>query len=280
MIRRFITAAAVASTLLFAVTVSAQEGGHDEVTLKNGGTIRGTVVSSEPGTSVKIIEMGQREVRVIPWAQVGDVERGKYAPKAQPGPTGPGYGYGTPAPPPEPKLGTPGVVRLHLVSPEPAQVIEHVGTSVGGMGGYTVVIEQLRPVCTAPCGQIVDGTKGQAFAVTGRFPMPRPFNLNGYTGDVTLHLKPGSSGLRIGGVMAIIFGGSALIPGVTMLAIGSSSEIGTSTMKSAGIGLTVGGALVLTGGIVMAALSGSKLQIEEGGPRTGKIEPRYWMGEF
>src|SRR3954466_16159492 len=109
MSRRCMKGGIVAAVLAVASAAIADDLGNDEVTLKNGGSVRGTVVSSEPGTSVKIIEMGEKTVRVIPWAQVSDVERGKYAPKApaQPGPAGPGYGTappGQPIAPPEPKL--------------------------------------------------------------------------------------------------------------------------------------------------------------------------------
>lgn len=95
-------AALAAVSLLFATSARAQDVGQDEVTLNNGGSIRGTLISSEPGTSVKILEAGQKEPRVIPWSQVSDVERGKYAPKGavQPGPAGPGYG--APVTPPRP----------------------------------------------------------------------------------------------------------------------------------------------------------------------------------
>ena len=89
-----LVAALLACGLSLSATARADEPGPDEVTLKNGGTIRGTIVSSEPGTSVKIIEMGQTQTRILPWSQVSDVEKGKYAPRtaAQPGPAGPGYG--------------------------------------------------------------------------------------------------------------------------------------------------------------------------------------------
>jgi hypothetical protein len=276
--RHIATAALVASSMLFALTSHAQEGGNDEVTLKNGGSIRGTVVASEPGTSVKIIEMGQKEVRVIPWSQVSDVERGKYAPKApaQPGPAGPGYGAAPPPPAPiEPKLGSPGIVRLHVESPEPAQIIEHVGTSVGAAGAYTVVVHQLRPVCSAPCDRVVDGSGGQEFGVTGRFPV-KTFTLTPYSGDVTLRVKPGSTGLRLGGWFVTPLAGATLIGGVSFLAVG-----GSSTFRNAGIGMVVGGAVALAGGIAMLATSGTKVKLEqEGSARTGKIKPRYWMGEF
>src|SRR5262249_55329835 len=157
-----LAAAALAVGLLIGAGAGAEEPGQDEVTLKNGGTIRGTVVASEPGTSVKIIEMGQEEPRVMPWSQVSDVEKGTYALKAarvQTGRAGRGYGAAPPPaplprPPPQaaerppPKLGDPGVIRLHIESPKPARLIERASALVGTYGPYGVVLTAERTVCT------------------------------------------------------------------------------------------------------------------------------------
>lgn len=253
----------------------------DEVTLKNGGVIRGTVVASEPGTSVKIIEMGQKEVRVIPWAQVSDVERGKYAPNA-PGPARPGYAVAPPPqvlPPPEPQLGQPGVVRLHVDSPVPTQVVEHAGTTVGMAGGYGVVFTQLRPVCAAPCDQVVDGSRGQGFTITGPFPSPGMFTFADMRGDVTLSVKPGSIGGRWGGLMLTILGGSTLLTGAILLPLAIDRSTG---MRNAGIGMVAGGGVALVGGIVLLATTGTKIRLDQGAPsrRTAQVKPRYWLGEF
>jgi len=282
---RLLAATFAALSLFFAAGAFAQEGGQDEVSLKNGGAIRGTVVSSEPGTSVKIIEMGQKAVRVIPWAQVSDVERGKYAPKgaAQPGPAGPGYGMAPPRalPAPEPQMGQPGVVRLHVDSPVPTQVVEHAGTTVGMAAGYGVVFTQLRPVCVAPCDRVIDGSRGQGFAITGPFPTPGMFNFANMTGDVTLFVKPGSIGGRWGGLMLTILGGSTLLTGAILLPL--ALERSTS-MRNAGIGMLAGGGVALVGGIVLLATTGTKIRFEQqaGGPvaRAGQAKPRYWLGEF
>ena len=114
MIRCSFTCSILVALSLLASSALAQDPGVDEVTLKNGGSIRGTVISSEPGTSVKILEMGSKEPRVIPWAQVGDVEKGKYAPKSavQPGPAGPGYGAAIPDEPLAPPRVQPGSVEV------------------------------------------------------------------------------------------------------------------------------------------------------------------------
>lgn len=283
--RKLLASSIAALAFLAAATAFGQEMGQDEVTLKNGGVVRGTVVASEPGTSVKIIEMGQKEVRVIPWAQVSDVERGKYAPRAhaQPGPAGPGYGMMPPPPPqmapPEPQLGQMGVVRLHIDSPVPAQLIEHAGTSVGAYGGYGVVITQLRPVCMSPCDRVIDGTRGQGFTLTGEFPSPSLFRFSDMRGDVHMRVEPGSTGRRIGGAWATILGGSVFLTGVIMLPISLGNT--TSSLRGSSIAMTVGGGIALAGGIALLATSGTKVFFhQERDRRTGARQPRYLLGEF
>jgi hypothetical protein len=145
--------------------------GRDEVVLKNGGTIRGTVVSVEPGSKVVILEMGAKSPRTLTWAEVADVQKDRYpaddaAKKAEPGAAGPGYAGAEPAAPVEPTPGK-GVVKVHIESKKPVKLIEHVGTAVGAAGGYVIAVEQLRVACASPCDRVVDGSRGQEFAIVG-----------------------------------------------------------------------------------------------------------------
>jgi hypothetical protein len=278
--------AVLAAGLLAGAGAGAQEPGQDEVTLKNGGTIRGTVVASEPGTSVKIIEMGQKEPRVIPWSQVSDVEKGKYAPKApvQPGPAGPGYGVAppqAPLPPPQapeappPKLGDPGVIRLHIDSPRPARLVERASALVGTYGPYGVVLTAQRTVCTSPCDTVFDARPGHVFVLADdTFPSPGPIVFAGMKGDVTLHVQPGSFGQRIGGATAIVLGSLAAVGGAIALPLGLAStttdlNTGVSvtvpdrTLRNTGIGLLVGGAAALAGGIALYVDGATKVDMEQ-----------------
>lgn len=299
-------AVALLAGLLSLSTVGRAAGddarGQDEVTLKNGGTIRGTVVSSEPGTSVKIIELGDTQARVIPWSQVSDVEKGKYAPRTdvQPGSAGLGYASAPPppvaAPPaPEPKMGDPGVVRLHIDSPRPATVIEQRSALVGAYGGYGVVLAGERTVCTSPCDAVVDGSGGRVFRLASdAYPEPGPFGFTGMKGDVTMHLAPGSTGRRVGGVLAIVFGSIAVLTGAVLLPVGLDStttdentgvtvKVPSSRATSAGAGLLGGGIAAIVGGSVLFVTGATKMSLEprSAAPaKTARIEPRYWMGEF
>jgi hypothetical protein len=282
----------------------ADEPGQDEVTLKNGGSIRGTIVSSEPGTSVKIIEVGQTQPRVIPWSQVSDVEKGKYAPKTatQPGPAGPGY-VAPPAPPPQPqpeehqpKLGDPGVVRLHIETPIPATVIEHRYALIGTYRGYGLVLHGERNVCSSPCDKIIDGSQGSEFRLADNdFPSGGSWSLATMKGDVTLRVEPGSKPKRTGGGWMLALGTTAAVTGALVLPFG---QIATTTdantgkdlpvpnypVRNAGIGLLVGGVAVLGVGIALVVTGATNVTLTQGAPPTGakaaSAKPRYWMGEF
>lgn len=296
--RRLLAAGLAALSLIVAASARAEEPGLDEVTLKNGGSIRGTVVTSEPGTSVKVLEIGQREPRVIPWSQVSDVERGKYAPKvtAQPGLAGPGYG-GAPLPPapqvpppPEPKLGTPGVVRLHIDSPAPVRLFEVAGVSVGVVGGYSASVQHLRPVCGGTCDRVIDGSEGQSFAVTGAFPAPPAFSLGSYQGDVSLRVQPGSLGRRIGGVTLITLGGLGVLLGAALLPLALGDGVLTtpgstnSSLTHGAAGTLAVGAVALAGGIALVVTSSTKIalqpRVEVPAGNVAQSRPRYWLGEF
>ncbi len=278
----------VSSSLAFA-----QDAGQDEVTLKNGGSVRGTVVSSDPGTSVKIIELGSKEPRVIPWSQVSDVEKGKYAPKAapQPGAAGPGYG-GPPIPvppagPPPARMGDPGVVKLHVESPEPVQIIQHEDAGTVAIGRYAVTFDRMHLVCTSPCDQPIDG-RGQILTAGGDFPGVFRLNLDGRSGDANLTVRPGSWGRRRGGFVAISLGVAAIVGGATLLVIEKNSgpdfldPHAQPASTAPGIGITTAGAVVLAGGIALVATSGSSFKLEGGGggTETGAVKPRWWRGEF
>ena len=295
---------AASALLLCSGAAAADDGlGNDEVTLKNGGMLRCTLVSSEPGVAVKLLIAGEKEARVVPWSQVGDVEPNKFAPKpsaVQPGSAGPGYAQ--PVMPtrvegPAPALGSPGVVRLHIDSPAPVVVRAHA-TAYGQVGAYGFVIDAARPVCASPCDKVIDGSLGQDFTVGGSgVTESRRFGLSGMTGDVQLNVSPGSQGLRVGGAWLTILGGTAAISGAVLMV--TSVALTTPTFNSngtetpgktnggllgAGAGVTAVGGAMLIGGIVALVASKTSVEVHSGSgsgelPVTGRA-PRYWAGEF
>lgn len=277
--RGVMVGALVALSLFAAAPAGAQETGQDEVTLNDGSRIRGTVVASEPGTSVKIIELGGTVPRVFPWSAVSGVERGKYAPHEAPPPDVGGIlgGRGA-APGTMPKLGAPGVVRLHVESPVPAEVVV-AAVSTGYVGGYGFQLS--RTLCFAPCDRVIDGSQGQYFQVRGRFPTAS-FDLLKSKGDMTLKVDPGKSGARIAGILFTALGGAAMLAGGAGLAFSASAAGDYADIRTPSIGLLAGGSAVLIAGVVMWVKLSTHLKLEPSAVAmaTTARAPRYWAGEF
>jgi hypothetical protein len=275
--------------------------GQDEITLKDGGTVRGTIVSSRPGVGVKIIELGTTEAKMIPWAQVGDVEKGKFAASkkaaAKAGSAGPGYAAAVPVQVPAEAPQT--SVRLHVESPLPALVYSHQ-TAYGAVGGYGFVVDAASPVCSSPCDKVFDSMSGQTYTAGGDFTPSAPFSLSGTRGDMELSVQPGSRTLRVAGywltysgIILTVIGGSLALTGAlvssdntTVNADGTTSSTGSSMGWLTPTGLAVGGGgiAMLIGGIVAIVESKTKIDLHPmgGGVVGGTVgaAPRYWMGEF
>ena len=210
---------------------------QDEITMKDGGTLRGTVVSVEPGTQVKVIEMGTATVRTIPWSQVADVERGKYAPKAkvEPGDAGPGYGspaapLAAPVAPLVTHRTTPSSndaahkVRLHIETPKPVWVRSPNATTTTYVGNVAVGQETNVTVCASPCDQEIPFNDGDVFVAHGNFPGgAKTFSLAEMGDSADLDVKPGSAGRRDGGIASIVGGSVVVVIGVG-LALGGALQ--------------------------------------------------------
>jgi hypothetical protein len=309
----------LASLLLAVGTASADPDpvGNDEVTLKDGGSVRGTVVSSEPGVSVKILELGERVARVIPWDQVNGVERGKFAPvPTTVPPASPGPGFASPPLQQGPALGAPGVVRLHVESPVPVQIYSHVlsyglnGTASGvgngngiGVGegntlmvGDNPMLDTPTQVCTSPCDRVIDGSHGQEFSAAGPNATESPwFNLAGSTGDMQLDVSPGSPGLRTGGLWLLSGGGASIGLGTALAVLGAvgSDKVSSGAfvhqsnggLETAGFVTLGAGVAVVVGAIVMVATSRTEIHLHPAGVSSASSKPaeakaRYWAGEF
>lgn len=178
-------AGVLACALLVPSVARAQDVGNDEVTLKDGGSLRGIVISSEPGVGVQILEYGQKEPRTIPWDQVSDVVRDKFAPRPPPAApeapavsvvTVPGGSIAVAAGASAAGAGAP-PVRLHVESPVPVDVVTH---------GYDPATDSTVPktLCVSPCDAYLHPELGQTLVVRGaHVTESRPFTLEGATGD-------------------------------------------------------------------------------------------------
>jgi hypothetical protein len=256
--------------------------GQDEVTLKNGGTIRGTLVSVEPGVGVKIIELGGSAPREIPWAQVADVDRGKFAPKGAGQAASPTAMPRLPLPPPqmapvERVMEAP--VRLHVESPVPATVQSHEVVARYGWAALT----RDRDVCTSPCDAVLDSSSGLTYTVSGDFTGSPSFSLAGRHGDVEVAVSPGSRGARAGGIVLTALGGAGALVGGLVAIAGADQDTarnpsgsGTETAGFVAVGVGVAVALV---GVVTIVTARTTIDVRTQGEKSARA-PRYWAGEF
>lgn len=279
-------ALALVAALGWTALASAGESlGDDEVSLKNGGMIRGTVLSTEPGQKVVIKESATGKMRTIPWGQVADVQRGKYAEKknTQPGDAGPGYEG--PDVEEAPAAGV-GVVKVHIDSPEPVAIFEQVATSVASVGVYAVAVGHNAAVCESPCDLLIDGRRGQDFYVIGDgIPGSDFFKLSKYQGDVTVKVDPGSNiALDAGWIMLWPSIGLSTVSGLVFgLAVANAPD-SPGFVAAGGVGLGVGLGLLVTS-IILIATGPTGIEVVAGPPgptasRPREVKPRYWAGEF
>ncbi len=272
--------------------------GNDEVLLKSGGSLRGTVVAVEPGTQVVFLVSGEKSPRTLPWAEVADVEKGKYGggedeeegdakEKPRKGDAEEEEEDGAPA--------RPGKVRLHIESDEPVQLIEEVASSYGVVAGYGVYAVQTRVACASPCDRVVDGSRGQRFIVQGDgVPPSETFVLNDRNEDTTVKVDAGSPGLLIGGNWLTGVGAAAAVTGAVMLPIAYALDDSSSTMSSIKVagGVTLGvGLAMLAAGIPMIIAGDTDVELtptttaldwnaEKSSYRPRAKAPNYWLGQF
>ncbi|AKT44066.1 hypothetical protein [Chondromyces crocatus] len=255
--------------------------GEDELLLKNGGMIRGTIVSVEPDREVVIVVYGTGEQRRIPWADVDKVDRGKHTqrptPEALPPPPAPPAHAAPPPPPPvaprgepaSPPPGTPGIVKLHIEANKPNIGLYEVtasGVIVGMRGSASVVMARLA--CVAPCDKLIDGRAGQTFYFDGNdINTSGGFRLEGQTGRFVARVDAGSAGARTGGVWLTSAGATGILAGGLTLGIGAATDDGTPGNPGAamvpigGVALGVGAALLIPG-IILIATTGTSFTLE------------------
>jgi len=163
----------------------------------------------------------------------------------------------------EPPTDKDGVVRLWVQSSEPQ--IQLLRTSFarvqGGSGsGGTVGFSSI--VCRAPCGVVVDGSLGEAFTFgIQESPRTNQFQLVGWKGDVTAHVKPASPGLRLGGFTLLGFGGVSLLSGTVFALSGAPNSDTFSTVT------IVSGAAALLAGYWMFRAGAPEMSLTQGRPQ-------------
>ncbi|WP_437723081.1 hypothetical protein [Sorangium sp. So ce861] len=254
-------------------------GGEDEIRLKNGGMLRGTVVDVHPERPVVVVLAGTGEERTVPWSEIDRLERGASAgPSArEPAPRGPV------AP-----LGTPGIVRVHIETDEPqVQLMVVTGKRTVRQGGSTTRSTLADVVCRAPCDAIIDSRDGEEFFFGGKGIVPSSeFQLFDRSGDVSIKVHPGSTvGDTIGDVMTYMgwltaVAGGLIIANAYLQEDQHESHHGAKVMGFSTVG--AGAALVISG-YVLTAASQTTYELSTPGPRAlvvPKVQPTGFVWRF
>ena len=215
----------------------------DVVTLRDGSVIRGTISEVFPERQVTIISAaGDRHT--FAWAEVADL---RYA-----------------GPAAAPVIG-PGRPQLHIESSKPRQVrlYEVQGTALvtpGMSWGHHAQAQQVRPVCTAPCDRVIDGTYGQSFFFGGEGVTPsRRFTLDEHDGPMTARVRPGRPGVLVGGILLTSMSIAPLISGSIFVSLSEGPT--TIRTRNTGITLSAVGASMLISGIIMVALGRTRVEL-------------------
>lgn len=164
---------------------------------------------------------------------------------------------------------TPGLPRLHIDADKPVTLKEETRPP----GDKPSV----RPVCEAPCDQIIDGRAGQRFFFGGRGVSPsKRFQLGDEHGDLTVRVNPGSSALRGGGIALTVVGSVAALVGLSLLLTdavlnASSSSPRLRGFDIAGVVTTAAGLPILAGGVVMLTMSSTTYSFLRSGATPGVV---------
>jgi hypothetical protein len=164
---------------------------------------------------------------------------------------------------------TPGLPRLHIDAEKPVTLKEETRPP-----GEKPII---RPVCEAPCDQIIDGRAGQRFFFGGRGVTPsKRFQLGNERGDLWVRVKPGSSALRGGGIALTIIGSVAALVGLSLVLTDAAINASESSPRLrgfdiAGVATAAAGLPIQAGGIVMLAMSSTTYSFLRSGATLGVV---------
>jgi len=279
-VARWVGALAVVGSTLLASAARADEvapvaspeatTGAAEIQLKNGGTMRGTIVNVEPGQRVIVIVAGEQSV--IPWSEIAKIVGGPKEPAAPAPP---------PAAPPTPTAPTMGMPLIHIESNWSDLELSRIEGDIGGgfqqqQQGYAGPTTISKYVCRAPCDKLVDGRDGHRFFITGPGMFPAPsFRLDDQDGHVTVRVKGTSLGRFTGGVILVALGGvmglgGAMFTGASFAIDPEPTMENPNPQEDMRVVRTFG---LVTLGLGAAGLIGGILLLSEGHTRIEIVKP-------
>jgi hypothetical protein len=241
----------------------------DRVQLRNGGMVQGSILEVLPNDSLTIVSAATGDRKTFSWSEIAAYEQGgqrvEVGAVAAPAPVA----HEEPAPAHGP--------RLHIETTKPAsvQLYEITGEMVAHGANVTVHGISYRSVCMAPCGNLIDTSRGSSFFFGGDgLSTSNRFNLADARGDVTAVVKPGRRGLRIGGVVTMSVGISLAALGAALFFIAKNDSKSDSIIfdkppqppnYGPATGVLIGGIAALAGGIAMFVVGKTRFKLKTGG---------------
>ncbi|TSC31246.1 hypothetical protein [Corallococcus sp. Z5C101001] len=157
-------------------------------------------------------------------------------------------------------------------------VSEGVGSIASSRGMATIGIVNYARECQAPCNMRILEPRSEFFIGGNGITPSSRFSLLDQGRNVSLHVRPGSSGLRATGWYSIVVGASAALAGGLLLGLSGSmqTEATGSTddpfMRKLSIGSLIGGGALLAIGIPLFAFNGTDVKVvaNQGPPDTGR----------
>jgi len=264
-VARWAGAMALASFTFVVGAAQAEEvaTGAAEIQLKNGDTMRGTIVQVEPGQRVIVIVAGEQSV--IPWGDIAQIVGGPREPAAPAAPAP------TPATTAAPAVPTKGMPIVHIESDYPDAELSRIDGRSGT--GFRSTF-----MCSAPCDKPIDGRDGHRFYIEadGMLSSP-PFRLVNVDGPVTARVT-GLSFTRHAVAQSLVAMGSVLTFGGIMFTAVSFFMSETPTEEhpdpQAEIRTARTGGIVLMSVAVPALVTGAILLATQGPTRVELIKPR------
>lgn len=172
-------------------------------------------------------------------------------------------------------------VNIQSDSPEVSLfrvISEGVGSIASSRGMATIGIVNYARECQAPCNMRILEPRSEFFIGGNGITPSSRFSLLDQGRDVSLHVRPGSAGLRATGWYSIVVGASAAVVGGLILGLSSNSPTevtyGTESqfMRKLSIGSLIGGGALLAIGIPLFAFNGTDVKVvaNQGPPDTGR----------
>lgn len=182
----------------------------------------------------------------------------------------------------------PGVVRVHLESPDPELELRGFGAATlrpAGDGGLRA-LDASGVLCKAPCGDAIDARHGQPLVVSGPVtPESSPFVVGELQGDILVTAEPGSKALLTTGMVLAAVGGVGMLAGSGVAVVGLITKSGEVTQTPdellLGGGIALGASAVVVGvGLVLRYVGTTFVTIEPVAPAKAATGPRLLPNGF